>query len=221
MKALARVPNIKPITIPNIDLSAFAKAQANVLAVFPEIQKRFAAQLQPLADFQRQLERISLPTQAAIQQMAEVAKRIEALIPRPSPEQIRVFEQLARTDRRKRALDRLGVLPHESILAPPFTILVLNEATVPAHRTAHAAFESAVRTHAILTNTIQRGAVVVRMPRLEPAAEVDRARLTFAAAEEGRFRAGEQIIGPWKRQQIAIWRRAMEESFAPVATWLP
>lgn len=120
MKALAKVPNIKPISIPNIDLSAFAKAQANALAVFPQIQKQFAAQLQPWADVQRQLERISLPTQAAIQQMAEAAKRIEGLIPKPSPEQIRLFEQLAKTDRRKRALDKLGVLPHPST---PFTLL--------------------------------------------------------------------------------------------------
>jgi hypothetical protein len=120
MKALAKVQNVKPISIPDIDLSAFAKAQANALAVFPEIQKQFAAQLQPWADLQRQLERIALPTQAAIQQMAEAAKRIEGLIPRPSPEQIRLFEQLARTDKRKRALDRLGLLPHPST---PFALL--------------------------------------------------------------------------------------------------
>ncbi len=118
-------------------------------------------------------------------------------------------------------LSYLRDVEQESILAPPFTVLVLNEATVPVHRTAHAAFENAVRSHPILANTVQRGAVVVRMPRLEPAAEVDRARLTFAAAEEGRVEAGQHIIGPWKRQQIAIWRRAMEESFGPVATWLP
>jgi len=43
MKALAKVPNIKPITIPNIDLDAFKKPHADALAVFPEIQKRFGA----------------------------------------------------------------------------------------------------------------------------------------------------------------------------------
>jgi hypothetical protein len=109
----------------------------------------------------------------------------------------------------------------DALLAPPCTILVLNEASVPAHRTAHAAFDSAVRSHAILTDTVARGAMVVRMPRLEPAAEIDCARLTFAGAEEGRAGVGRQSLGPWKRQQTAIWRRRMETSFAPVASWLP
>ncbi len=42
-----------------------------------------------------------------------------------------------------------------------------------------------------------------------------------AAAEAGRVKEGQAPIGPWKRQQIARWRRAMEEAFAPVADWLP
>jgi hypothetical protein len=120
MKALAKVPNVKPISIPNIDLSAFAKAQADALAVFPEVQKRFAELAQPWADLQRQMEHIALPTQAAIERMAEAAKRIEALVPKPTPEQIRLFEQVARADRRKNALERLGLLPHPST---PFTLL--------------------------------------------------------------------------------------------------
>jgi hypothetical protein len=118
-------------------------------------------------------------------------------------------------------LSYLRDVEQESILAPPATILVMNEATVPSHRTAHAAFDSAVRSHPILTDTVGRGALLVRMPRLEPAAEVDRARIGFAAAEGGRGPAGEHVFGPFKRQQVAIWRRLMEESFAPVANWLP
>ena len=107
------------------------------------------------------------------------------------------------------------------IFAPDATVLVLNEATVPAHRTPLSAFESTVRNHPILTKVIERGGKLVRMPRLEPAGDIDARRLTFAAAEEGRVKDGQQVIGPWKRQQIAIWRRVMEESFAPVAAWLP
>ncbi|MGY4600384.1 hypothetical protein ACVWXL_008130 [Bradyrhizobium sp. GM22.5] len=120
MAALAKVPNIKPISIPNIDLSAIKKAHANALAVFPEIQKQFAAQQELWTELQRKITQIALPAQATLDRMAELAKRAEALIPKPSPEQVRLFDQLAKADRRKQALDRLGVLPHPST---PFTLL--------------------------------------------------------------------------------------------------
>jgi hypothetical protein len=118
-------------------------------------------------------------------------------------------------------LSYLRDVEQDGILAPPCTALVLNEATVPVHRTASGAFESEVRNQPIFIEVIKRGAVLLRMPRLEPAGDVDSRRLTFAAAEEGRVKDGQQVLGPWKRQQIANWRRAMEESFSPVATWLP
>jgi hypothetical protein len=107
------------------------------------------------------------------------------------------------------------------IFVPDATVLIMNEATVPAHRTPLSAFENSVRNHPILTKVVQRGGKLVRMPRLEPAGDIDTRRLTFAAAEEGRAKGGQQVLGPWKRQQVAIWRRAMEESFASVANWLP
>ena len=109
----------------------------------------------------------------------------------------------------------------DGVFAPDATILVLNEALVPPHRTAASAFAETVRSHPILERTIARGARLVTMPRLEPASEIDLRRLTFAAAEAGRVREGQAPIGPWKRQQIARWRRSMEEAFDPVADWLP
>ena len=109
----------------------------------------------------------------------------------------------------------------DGVFAPEATILVLNEALVPIHRTPRAAFEQTVQAHPILAQTIERGARLVWMPRLEPAGEVDSRRLTFAAAEASRVKSGQAPIGPWRRQQIAAWRRAMEEAFAPVADWLP
>ena len=98
---------------------------------------------------------------------------------------------------------------------------MLNEALVPIHRTPRAAFEETVQAHPILARTLERGARLVFMPRLEPAGEIDARRLTFAAAEAGRVKSSQTPIGPWRRQQIATWRRAMEEAFAPVADWLP
>jgi uncharacterized coiled-coil protein SlyX len=116
IEAMAKVPNIKQITFPTIDLSGLAKAHANAMAVFPELQRQFAAQSQPMTELQRQLANIRFPSDEVMRHMADAAKRMQSLYPslQPSPEQLRVFEQLAKTDRRKKALDRIGVLPHAS-----------------------------------------------------------------------------------------------------------
>lgn len=121
----AQVRAVKPISIPRLDLTAFAKAHKDALTLFPEIQKRVAVQIQPLAELQRQLAQISLPTQRFLQDMAENAKRVQAILPRPRLEHIRILEQVAKTDRRKRVLDRLNLLPHAST---PFALLDGNEA---------------------------------------------------------------------------------------------
>lgn len=118
-------------------------------------------------------------------------------------------------------LSYLQEVEREGLFAPAATILVLNESLTPPHRTPAAAFEGTVRHHPILTQTIERGARLVRMPRLEPAGEIDSGRLSFAAAEEGQGRDGQQALGVWKRQVVAIWRRQMETEFATVADWLP
>ena len=86
---------------------------------------------------------------------------------------------------------------------------------------ARTAFEETIQANPILTRTLERGARLVWMPRLEPANEIDSRRLTFAAAEAGRGKPDQTPIGPWRRQQIAVWRREMEEAFAPVAARLP
>jgi hypothetical protein len=109
----------------------------------------------------------------------------------------------------------------DDLFAPPATIIILNEALVPIHRTPHAAFTDTVQAHPILAKTLERGAKLVWMPRLEPAQDIDTRRLTFAAAEVGKVKEGQTHIGPWKRQLIANWRRSMETAFAPIADWLP
>ena len=109
----------------------------------------------------------------------------------------------------------------DGLFAPEATILVLNEALVPSHRKPRTAFQETIQSNPILTRTLERGARLVWMPRLEPANEIDSRRLTFAAAEAGRVKPDQAPIGPWRRQQIAVWRREMEEAFVPVAGWLP
>lgn len=107
------------------------------------------------------------------------------------------------------------------VFAPDATILILNEALVPLHRTPVTAFRETVQSHPILAQTLTRGAKLVTLPRLEPASDIDLRRLTFAGAEAGEIGQGPGPLGPLKRQQVALWRRAMETAFAPVAEWLP
>jgi hypothetical protein len=151
-----------------------------------------------------------------------------------------ILKNIARENQLVKFLDQHGIMPvaihmigpdrddlsylqsveADEIFAPPATILVLNESLCPPHRTPLSYFESTIRRDPIFVKAIERGARPVFMPRLIPAGEVDSGRLTFAAAEEGRV--GQSCgIGVWKRQQIAIWRRAMEQQFAPVNEWLP
>jgi hypothetical protein len=117
IEAIARVPSFKPISIPKIDLSAITKAHQNSLAIFPEIQRQFARQSEQMLKLQQQIKKFNLPSQAAIEQMAEMARRAQSAfpkLPQPSAEQFRIFEQLAKNEIRKNALDRIGVLPHAS-----------------------------------------------------------------------------------------------------------
>ena len=107
-----------------------------------------------------------------------------------------------------------------TIFHPERTAIVLNEGTIPPGRVARTAFEPVMR-HEIFLSAVARGARVMRMPRLAPMHEVDRRRLSFADAAAGAVKPDQEKIGPTSRQLIAMWRREMETSFAPVASWLP
>jgi hypothetical protein len=107
-----------------------------------------------------------------------------------------------------------------AVFAPPATVLVLNEAVVPASRPVKAAFEP-VLTHPIFKAALSRGAKPVWMPRLACMHEVNQRHATFGAARDGHLKGGQKPVGPWNRQIVAMWLREMEANFAPVAEWLP
>lgn len=107
---------------------------------------------------------------------------------------------------------------HGKVFAPDATALVFNEALTPRGRSPQAAFAETVQEHPILIETLARGARLVWMPRLEPALDLEQKRLGFSQAVGGQ--AGD-AFGPWKAQQVAIWRRRMEEACTPIAEWLP
>jgi hypothetical protein len=103
---------------------------------------------------------------------------------------------------------------------PPQTVIVLNEGLVPTGRVVRTAFRPIIE-HEVFRQVLNRGAVVVRMPRLACMHEIERRRLPFADAEAGRVKAGQDRIGPVNRQLIAIWRREMASAFANIAQWMP
>jgi hypothetical protein len=107
----------------------------------------------------------------------------------------------------------------ETVYAPKHTAIILNEGMVPAGRSPVTAFKPIVE-HSIFKAAVDRGAVVVRMPRLGCMQEVDRRRLSFEDAEAGKIKPGQDRFPPTMQQQVALWRRATAEAFQPIAAWI-
>jgi len=119
-------------------------------------------------------------------------------------------------------LDDLAYLRdmEDGIFAPRRTVLVLNEGIIPTGRATANAFRPVVE-HKIFQDALDRGAKAVVMPRLPCMADLDRLRLHFEDAEAGAEKDGVYRVGPVDRFRVKTWRKAMEEAFAPVASWLP
>jgi hypothetical protein len=108
---------------------------------------------------------------------------------------------------------------------PKATLLVLNEAHVDPGEDVDEAFGPVMR-HSRFRSAVARGAIVVRMPRLVPAAlarEIERKRFLFSDARDGLVPEGRdaQPLGPFDRALVRRWIDAMELAFAPVGSWLP
>lgn len=110
-------------------------------------------------------------------------------------------------------------LETDGLVAPEATILVLNESLAPQNLSIKAAVQP-VLEHSIFKAALNRGAKLVWMPRLDIAHEINARRLSFTAAEAGAVAEGVPPLGPWNRQLITMWLRAMEHNFAAVASWL-
>ncbi len=110
-------------------------------------------------------------------------------------------------------------LESDGLVTPEATILVLNESLAPQNLSIKAAFQP-VLEHSIFKAALNRGAKLVWMPRLDIAHEINARRLSFTAAEAGAATEGVPPLGPWNRQLITMWLRAMEHNFATVGSWL-
>lgn len=118
-------------------------------------------------------------------------------------------------------LSVLAEMERDGLFAPERTVLVFNEAMVAPHLNLSTPLEDLFETQPVLRAAAERGGKILVVPRLEPIAEVDRRRLTFRAAAEGRTARGLPPLGPVKRSQISKWVRQMEDVLEPVAGWLP
>jgi hypothetical protein len=107
----------------------------------------------------------------------------------------------------------------EAVYAPKHTAIILNEGMVPPGRSPLTAFGPII-DHPVFKAAVDRGAVVVRMPRLGCMQDVDRRRLSFRDAEAGKIKPGQDRFPPTMQQMVALWRRATAEAFQPIATWI-
>lgn len=107
----------------------------------------------------------------------------------------------------------------ESVFAPQHTALILNEGMVPSGRSPLSAFGPII-DHPVFQAAVARGAIVVRLPRLGCMQEVDRRRLRFQDAEEGKIKPGQDRFPPTMQQMAALWRRAVPQNLEPILSWI-
>jgi hypothetical protein len=103
---------------------------------------------------------------------------------------------------------------------PTCTAIVLNQGLIEIGATPDTAFARVFR-HSAFRAAVARGAVVIWMPRLQAAEQVEIRRLHFQGAVDGESGQGKTPLGPFDRQRVANWLRHMEENFSGIASWLP
>jgi hypothetical protein len=101
--------------------------------------------------------------------------------------------------------------------SPAATVLILNEGLLGAGVDLETGFAS-VQGHSVFRAAVDAGAIVVRFPRLIPAAEIEKRRISFIEARDALV---QPALGPFDRARIRQWLDRMDYEFAPVATWLP
>ncbi|AMB47677.1 hypothetical protein [Methylobacterium sp. AMS5] len=97
-------------------------------------------------------------------------------------------------------------------------VLCWNEGLVPRGREM-SDFDLYVTAKPVV-EALDRGARLVRLPRLAPATRIDDLGLTFRDAALGRANAAGQRLGGLDTQITAEWLMRLPESFAPIADWL-
>ena len=95
---------------------------------------------------------------------------------------------------------------------PAATGLVLNEGVTEIGSDPIQAF-ARIRKHSAYRAAVARGAVPIRMARLQNAIAVETRRVHFSEAAKS--------FGPFERVRVKAWLEDMEHSWAGVQSWLP
>lgn len=107
---------------------------------------------------------------------------------------------------------------------PRATAIVLNEGLADPTTPRDEAFGRVLR-HSAYRAAVERGAVTLWMPRLDPtvAAEIEAKRLPFTAARDGQSPKSRPVapLGPFDRSRVRAWMVAMDAMLGPVRPWLP
>ena len=103
---------------------------------------------------------------------------------------------------------------------PKATALILNEGRADSTRAPLQEFGQ-IRRHSVYKSAIAQGAVEIWMPRLYSAKAIEDRRIGFRRAVNGEIPAGGLGLGPFDRSRTRHWLAAMEDAFAPIASWLP
>jgi hypothetical protein len=103
---------------------------------------------------------------------------------------------------------------------PKAAALILNEGRADSTRALLQEFGQ-IRRHSVYKSAIALGAIEIWMPRLYAAKAIEDRRIGFRQAMNGEKPEGGLGLGPFDRSRTRHWLAAMEDAFAPIASWLP
>ena len=101
---------------------------------------------------------------------------------------------------------------------------MFNEGRADSSMSRDEAFARVLR-HSSVRSALERGAVPIWLPRLEPEVmqEVEGKRLQFVQARDGQVPASASFapIGGFERAMVRRWMERMEAAHTAISTWLP
>ncbi len=107
---------------------------------------------------------------------------------------------------------------------PKATAIIMNEGLADPTIPPDEAFGWVLR-HSVFKAAVDRGAVVLWMPRLDPAvaADIEEKRILFSAARDGISPKSHpsEPLGIFDRSRVRAWMVAMGEMLTPIRPWLP
>ncbi|GBQ24141.1 hypothetical protein AA12717_1704 [Gluconacetobacter sacchari DSM 12717] len=102
--------------------------------------------------------------------------------------------------------------------APTATIIAYARHVVARHVDPSVALRSLIERSNMLSALLDGDARLVPVPVLSCAHKLSERRVGFLDAMSGH---GPEPLGPFDRQRVTTWWRAMETAFTPVLHWLP